>query len=76
MYFTYNLFFNSRLINSKGRKLCKALLTPRNKLDFISPGMLTCWPTDRRMKPDLTDFAVTRHPNPVPNSSLMTIHSS
>lgn len=50
--------WGSRIINPKGRELYKTLRT--NNLLPISTGEPTYWPTDRRRKPDLLDFGITK----------------
>ncbi|KAH8355513.1 hypothetical protein KR093_010011, partial [Drosophila rubida] len=53
--------WGSRLVSPKGRQLYNALIKPSNKLDCVSPGTPTYWPTDPRKLPDLIDFAVTKN---------------
>uniref|UniRef100_A0A034VFD2 Putative RNA-directed DNA polymerase from transposon X-element n=1 Tax=Bactrocera dorsalis TaxID=27457 RepID=A0A034VFD2_BACDO len=55
-----HLHWGSRLCNPKGKQLYNALICKRNKLDYVSPGKPTYWPTDPNKLPDLIDFAVTR----------------
>jgi len=48
-------------VTPKGRQLCYAIIKPSNKLDCVSPGSPTHWPSDPRKLPDLIDFAVTKN---------------
>lgn len=50
--------WGSRLITIKGRELYKAVVSLR--LDTVSTGEPTYWPSDRRKTPDLIDFAVIK----------------
>jgi len=47
-------------VTSKGRQLYNAIIKPRNKLDYVSLGSLTYWPTVPRKVPDLIDFEVIK----------------
>lgn len=51
--------WGSRLISPKGRQLLMAVFTA--KLDTISSGHPTYWPTDLQKIPDLIDFGVTKN---------------
>jgi len=53
--------WGSLLVTPKGRQLYNAIIKPNNKLDYVSPGSPTYWPTDLRKVPDLIDFAVTKN---------------
>jgi len=53
--------WGSRLVTPKGRQLYNAIIKVNKKLDFVSPGSPTFWPTDPRKVPDLIDFAVTKN---------------
>jgi len=53
--------WGSRLVTPKGRQLYYAITKPNYKLDYVSPGSPTYWPTDPRKVPDLIDFAVTKN---------------
>lgn len=55
-------FWGSRIITSKGRELFRAMQD--NNLNFISTGEPTYWPTDRKKRPDVIDFCVTKHISP------------
>jgi len=50
--------WGSRLITPKGKQLWDCI--QREKLDHISSGHPTYWPTDRKKIPDLVDFCVSR----------------
>lgn len=70
--------WGSRLISPKGRQLLEAISI--SKLDVISSGSPTYWPTDLKKTPDLIDFAVIkgiqRHEINVENSyDLSSDHS-
>ena len=52
-------FWGSRLITPKGRQLLEAI--SYNRLDAISSGQPTYWPTDLNKIPDLIDFAVIKN---------------
>ncbi|KNC27031.1 hypothetical protein FF38_02315 [Lucilia cuprina] len=52
-------FWGSRLISPKGRQLLEAI--SHNRLDAISSGQPTYWPTDLNKIPDLIDFAVIKN---------------
>lgn len=51
-------FWGSRLINPKGRQLYLTL--QKNKLDYLSTGEPTYWPTDPNKLPDLVDFCIVK----------------
>jgi len=70
--------WGSRLVTPKGRQLYNAIIKPNNKLDYISPGSPTYWPTDPRKVPDLIDFAVTKNKKQSAKalSDLSSDHSS
>lgn len=51
-------YWGSRLTSPRGRQLLNAVST--SKLDVISSGHPTYWPTDRKKIPDLIDFGITR----------------
>lgn len=53
--------WGSRLVNPKGKQLYNAIIKANNKLDHVSPGTPTYWPTDPKKLPDLIDFAVTKN---------------
>jgi len=53
--------WGSRLVTPKGRQIYNAIIKPNNKLDYVSPGNPTYWPTDPRKVPDLIEFAVTKN---------------
>jgi len=53
--------WESRLVTPKERQLYNAIIKPNNKLDYVSPGSPTYWPTDLRKVPELIDFAVTKN---------------
>lgn len=48
--------WGSRLVTPRGRELLKSIL--HMKLDVISTGEPTYWPTDRRKIPDVIDFCI------------------
>lgn len=50
--------WGSRLTNSKGRELLKAMKA--NNLQHLSTGEPTYWPTDKNKIPDAIDFCVTK----------------
>ena len=52
-------FWGSRLTTPRGRQLFEAISS--SKLDSISCGQPTYWPTDLNKVPDLIDFAVIRN---------------
>lgn len=52
-------FWGSRLVTPRGRQLLDAISV--GKMDAISAGHPTYWPTDRNKIPDVIDFAVTRN---------------
>lgn len=52
-------FWGSRLTTPKGRQLLRAI--SYLKLDAISGGQPTYWPSDLHKTPDLIDFAVTKN---------------
>lgn len=56
-----NVQWGSRLTTTKGRELLAAMT--ENKLDYVSTGQPTYWPSDRRKVPDLLDFCVTKGVN-------------
>ena len=62
-------YWGSRLINTKGKQLYKALVDRKNGLDFISPRQPTYWPTDPRKIPDLLDFAISKN---IPRDACIT----
>lgn len=53
-----HLRWGSRLTTTKGRELNETMES--SKLDFISTGNPTYWPTDRKKIPDLLDFFITK----------------
>ena len=53
--------WGSRLVNPKGKQLYKTIIKATNKLDHVSPGSPTYWPSDLNKLPDLIDFAVTKN---------------
>lgn len=53
--------WGSRLVNTKGKQLYKTIIKATNKLDHVSPGNPTYWPSDLNKLPDLIDFEVTRN---------------
>jgi len=62
--------WGSRLVTPKGRQIYNAIIKPNNKLDYVSPGNPTYWPTDPRKVPDLIEFAVTKNiPRNIPPST-------
>lgn len=70
--------WGSRLTSPKGKQLSQSMQA--NKLDHLSSGHPTYWPTDRRKIPDLIDFCVTKgiqrvHANCVPCFELSSDHS-
>lgn len=69
--------WGSRLINPKGRQLYRAIISPRENLDFKSPCTPTYWPTDRNKIPDLIDFAIIKglHRNMVSSEALFDLSS-
>uniref|UniRef100_A0A1B0CFJ6 Uncharacterized protein n=1 Tax=Lutzomyia longipalpis TaxID=7200 RepID=A0A1B0CFJ6_LUTLO len=52
-----NTFWGSRLVTPRGRELLKTMSTM--KLEQMSTGSPTYWPSDRARKPDVLDFFVT-----------------
>lgn len=50
--------WGSRLTNVKGRELIATM--KRNNLNYLSTGQPTYWQTDRRKKPDIIDFCITK----------------
>jgi hypothetical protein len=50
--------WGSRIITPKGRNLLNAI--QHNKLNYMSTGEPTYWPTDLNKTPDLLDFAITK----------------
>lgn len=53
-----NIHWGSRLTTTKGRELHRAL--KEMGCEVISTGNPTYWPTDRKRKPDLIDFFITK----------------
>lgn len=53
-----HVHWGSRLMLSRGRELLKAIQTLR--LNAISSGHPTYWPSDRAKTPDLIDFCITK----------------
>lgn len=51
--------WGSRLTTTKGKELYEAMQV--KKLDHVSTGHPTYWPTDRKKIPDLLDFCVTKN---------------
>jgi len=56
-----NTHWGSHLVTLKGRQLYNAIIKSNKKLDYVSPGSPTYWPTDPRKVSDLIDFAVTKN---------------
>lgn len=52
-------FWGSRLITPKGRQLLNAVMSA--KLDVVSSGQPTYWPSDLNKTPDLIDFAIIKN---------------
>lgn len=52
-------YWGSRLLSPRGRQLYNAVAA--NKLDVVSGGNPTYWPTDFNKLPDLIDFAVIKN---------------
>jgi len=57
-YNTIHTHWGSRLVTPKGRQLYNVIIKSNNKLDYVSPGNTTYWPTDPRKVSDLIEFAV------------------
>lgn len=51
-------YWGSRLVTPRGRKLFSCIL--RSKLDVVSTGQPTYWPSDRQKMPDLIDFGIIK----------------
>ena len=51
-------FWESRLVNPKGRVLYKTIINKR--LNTISQSMPTYWSTDRKKVPDIIDFGIIK----------------
>lgn len=60
-------YWGSRLVNPKGKQLYNTIMKAANKLDHVSPGSPTYWPTDLNKLPDMINFAITKN---IPRSLL------
>ena len=70
-------YWGSRLVTPKGKQLYNAIIQLRNKLNYVSPGKPTYWPSDPNRKPDLIDFAVTKNiPRNLINAEVLSDLSS
>jgi len=64
-------------VTPKGRQLYNAIISPSSKLDYVSPGSPTYWPTDFRKVPDLIDFAVEKNrPRNIISAKALSVLSS